>query len=315
MEPEPRRGVQRSVRQLNWTTIALIGGLVLLVFVIAYFATRGSSDQDKLTTANVATSSAPNHEKLCASQATYELIKRDLFRRAAQVRRSDQAAFDQISGAAVVRMENPVMESEDSGTGAVHCSGSLSVDLPPGVAVVGGRRTLAADVDYTVQQAADGSGPVVLLTNADAIVTPLATLTREAAPPPEANNASDQNVVVTQPPATNQGQPAAQLPAPEPAQPPSTTRPSFSCANARSNGEIAICSDPNLAALDRDMSSEYGRAASVATPDQRALLRNTAHRFYAFRDRCPDRRCVAAAYTGRIREIHDIIEGRWQPPR
>ena len=76
------------------------------------------------------------------------------------------------------------MESQDSATGAVNCSGSLSLDLPPGVAVVGGRRTLTADVDYTVQPAADGSGNVVLLRNADAIVAPLATLARVSQPQP-----------------------------------------------------------------------------------------------------------------------------------
>src|SRR5947209_12101994 len=107
--------------------IALIGGLTLLVLVIAYFATRRSADQDKLTKVNVTASTSPSREKLCASQATYDLIKRDLFRRAAQLRGSDQAAYDQISIAAVVRMENPVMESEDSTNGAVHRSGSLSL--------------------------------------------------------------------------------------------------------------------------------------------------------------------------------------------
>lgn len=63
------------------------------------------------------------------------------------------------------------------------------------------------------------------------------------------------------------------------------------------------------------MAIEYGRAAAVAEPEQRVLLRDTAHRFYAYRDRCPDAQCIAAAYTDRVREIRDIIEGRWQPPR
>jgi hypothetical protein len=190
-------------------------------------------------------------------------------------------------------MENPVMESEDSSSGAVHCSGSLSLDLPPGVAVVGGRRTLASDVDYTVQQAADGSGPVVLLTNADAIVTPLATLARVGQPAPESTAPAAVNAIVPEI-ARSEGPPAPSAPAPP--QPPA-------------GGDAAI------AALERDMTAEYGQATAVATPEQRELLRQTAQRFSAYRDRCPDRRCVVAAYAGRIREIHDIIEGRWQPPR
>ena len=165
--------------------------------------------------------------RLCASKSTYDLIKRDLFRRAAQVRGSDQAAYEQLSTAAVLRMENPVMEGEDSSTDAVNCSGSLSLDLPPGVAVVGGRRTLTADVDYSVQPAADGSGPVVLLRNAEAIVTPLATLSKTAQPAQTSSAA-----------AVNEAEPAPPPPVEKREAPPSTAAPprpagagpSFDCA-------------------------------------------------------------------------------------
>ena len=141
MEPERKRGVHKPVRRLNGTVIALIAGLVLLVLLVAYFASRGNGDQDKLTNAEVSSGTVQNRDKLCASSATYNLIKRELFSRAAQLRGSDRAAYDRLSSVAVVRMENPVMESEDSSTGAVNCSGSLSLDLPPGVAVVGGMLT------------------------------------------------------------------------------------------------------------------------------------------------------------------------------
>lgn len=311
-ERDERQDVREPMRGLNWTTIALIAGLVLLVLLVAYFATSRNSEQDKLTNEQVATSSPGNREKLCASAATYDLIKRELFRRAAQLRGNDQAAYDQLSAAAVLRMENPVMESEDSSTGAVNCSGSLSLDLPPGVAAVGGRRTLMADVDYTVQPAADGSGNVVLLHNADAIIAPLATLARtgQPAPQPTPNEVAPESESNETAPQAAQPEVAPQTPAQ-----PTAARPSFSCASARSRGEVAVCSDSGLAALDRNMANEYGRAFAVASPDQRDLLRQTARRFYAYRDRCPDRECIAAAYAGRIREIRDIVEGRWQPPQ
>jgi uncharacterized protein len=70
-----------------------------------------------------------------------------------------------------------------------------------------------------------------------------------------------------------------------------------------------------LAALDRQMAAEYQRAYALAPPDQRGLLRETAHRFYAYRDRCTTSSCVGNAYAGRMREIRDIVEGSWQPPR
>ena len=302
-EPDRQQQDQRAAARPNWTTIGLIAGMVVLLLIVAYFATRGNSDQDRLTNAEVASSTPqPSRAKLCASSATYDFIKRELFRRAAQLRGSDQAIYDRLAAAAVVRMDNPVMESEDATTGAVNCSGSLSLDLPPGVAA-GGRTTLMSDVDYTVQQAADGSGLAVILRNADAIITPLSTLQQVA--PPESQ--PDVNEVAPESPDDNQTAPESGG-QPSPPQVQSSTQ--ANCANPRS----AICSDPGLAALDRNVAAEYGHALAVATPEQRALLRQTGQRFSAYRDRCPDRQCVAAAYTDRLREIRDIIQGRWQPP-
>ena len=54
---------------------------------------------------------------------------------------------------------------------------------------------------------------------------------------------------------------------------------------------------------------------AAASPDQQALLRRTRDRFLGYRDRCPNRSCIGDAYVGRMREIRDIMEGRWQPPR
>ena len=316
-EPDRNGDARRSSRGPNWTTLALIGGLVALVLLIAYFASSRNGEQDKLTgnelAQNEQQAKAPEPEKLCASKQTYDLIKRELFRRAAQLRGSDQAAFDQLSGYSVVRMENPVMESEDNSTGAVNCSGSLSLDLPPGVAVVGGRKTLSSDVDYTIQPAADGSGNVVLLRNADAIVTPLATLARVAQPP-----AATTPAVPEQAPAE---QPEANVAASESANKavgPKTSyagRPSFDCSRARSSGEIAVCSDSGLSALDQNMATQYRRAIEAASPEQKALLQRTRDRFITYRDRCPNRSCIGDAYVGRMREIRDIMEGRWQPHR
>ena len=67
--------------------------------------------------------------------------------------------------------------------------GRLSIDLPPGVAVVGGRRTLSAEVDYVLQPAADGSGDVVMLEGADPIIVPAGDAgpeSDETAPAPSA---------------------------------------------------------------------------------------------------------------------------------
>jgi uncharacterized protein YecT (DUF1311 family) len=299
------------MRRLNPTVLALLGGLVILLLLVAYFTSNRNPDQDKLTGSELSEAQPSNPEKRCASQATYDLIKRELFRRAAQMRGSDQAAYDQLSNAAVLRMENPVMESQDSGTGAINCSGTLSLDLPPGIAVVGGRRTLTSDMDYTIQPAADASGDVILLRNSDAILSPLATLARVAeAQQPEVG--TDGNELV---PAEPEGNVAAAESANLQPGPPSSYpgRPSFDCSNARTKGEIAVCADSGLSALDVNMAAQYRRALAAADAGQRATLQSTRDRFLAYRDRCPNRQCIGDAYTGRMREIRDIMEGRWQP--
>jgi uncharacterized protein YecT (DUF1311 family) len=311
-------GVPKPVHKPNPTLIALLVGVAILILVIAFFATNRNPNQDKLTDNElVETAPAASPAKRCAAATTYDMIKRDLFRRASEMRGSDQAAYDKLAAYAVLRMENPVLESESSDTGAINCSGTLSLDLPPGVTVVGGRRTLTADVDYSIQPAADGSGDVVLLKNADAIVTPLATLTRVAqstvqpAAPIETGEVASPAAPATAPTAP---QSASATPPPA-AAPRTSSRPSFDCANARTSGEVAVCSDGRLAAMDVRMAGQYRSALADATPAQRALLRSTRDRFLAFRDRCPDRPCMANTYSGRMREIRDIMEGRWQPSR
>jgi hypothetical protein len=62
------------------------------------------------------------------------------------------------------------------------------------------------------------------------------------------------------------------------------------------------------------MAAQYRRAMSDASAGQKALLRRTLDSFLRYRDRCPNRSCIGDAYVGRMREIRDIMEGRWQAP-
>jgi hypothetical protein len=311
------------MRRLSPTVLAAAAvGLLLLVAVAVMLSRSRSADQDKLSDAQAAGAAASAPAKRCASQATYDRIKLELFRRAAQVRTSDQAVFDRIAAYASVRMDRPVLRSQDAELGTVRCAGRLSLDLPPGVAVVGGRRTLAADVDYVLQPAADGSGDVVMLEGADPIVVPLATLARtgETAAAPTMPSV-ERSVPIDQPlPGATDGDPPPEVVAPPPTgpEPPASvgdSRPSFNCRYARTRGEIAVCSDSGLAALDRQMAAQYYRALRTAGPRQRAILTSTRDDFLRFRDRCPSNPCIAETYRGRMREIRDIMAGTWQPGR
>ena len=311
------------MRRLHPAILAAIAiGLVVLIAAVVMMTRPKTAAQDKLSDAQAAGAGASAPASRCASQATYNRIKVELFRRAAQVRTSDRSVFDKLAAYASVRMERPLLRSHDDELGTVRCTGRLSLDLPPGVAVVGGRRTLSADVDYVLQPAADGSGDVVMLEGADPIIVPLATLARsgEAAPPPNVPvPPSDEADEI--PPLEPQG-PAPQdepvfRPAPEPAPPPAaaSARPSFNCRYARSRGEIAVCRDAGLAALDRQMAGQYYRAIASADARQRSLLTATRDSFLRYRDQCPSDACIAETYRGRMREIRDIMSGDWRPRR
>jgi uncharacterized protein YecT (DUF1311 family) len=310
VEQESRRVVQRTARKINPTLIALLAGVILVLGLVAYFATGRSPNQDKLSDEQIARTEEQEQpaspEKRCSSKATYDLIKRELFRRAAEGRGSDQAAFDEVEAYAVLRMENAVLESEDSATGALNCSGSLFLDLPPGVVAAGGRRTLTADMDFTI----DASGNVTIR-NPEVITAPLATLARVAAPPPAPGITDEVE------PEGTEGNVAASESATAPVGPATgyPGRPSFDCSRARTRGEIAVCSDPSLSVLDVNMTRQYQRALGSSTPQQHALLQSTRNRFIAYRDGCPNRQCIADAYIGRMREIRDIMEGRLLPGR
>ena len=299
---DPR--VTRPLRRLTPLTIALIAaGVLILAFVAWTVGSTRRDNPDKLSDGNsVAEPRAADPAKRCAAQSTYDLIKRDLFRRAAALRGSDQAAFDKLAAYAVVRIDQPLLDSEDDGTGAIACSGTLTLDLPPGVAVVGGRRTLNADIGYTLQRSADGNGEVLTLTRADAIITPLATLARVGRP------ASDPLAPGAADPLSPAPLPTDLDAAPPPVQ--ATANPSFNCANARSRGEIAVCGDSGLASLDRQMAAQYVDALRDADPQTRTMLQRSRDRFLGYRDQCPSSDCIADTYRGRMREISDIASGR-----
>ena len=310
MEPDRGERVGGPVQRINPTVLAAIalGAIILLIVVMIVLAGRNGED-DRLF-GNEAAASREDPEKECASQATYDRIKRELFRRAAALRGSDEAAFGNLASYSTVRMEAPALRDENEETGAVTCNGTLTVDLAPGVAVVGGRRSLSADILYTVQPAADDSGDVLTIANADEIITPLATLARTTAP---------------QEPTLNEVVPATELPAPTPTAPVDPlapapapaprANPSFNCASARSSGEVAVCGDAGLAALDRRMASQFASAMADANAEQRANLQRTRDSFLRYRDQCPDNSCIAETYRGRMREIRDIMLGTWRPRR
>lgn len=335
--PPPSGHGPGPARSNRWLWI--LGGLLLLgAILFGLSLTRSGPGSDALENdsggeGTEETAAAADPEARCAAPATYEAMKRELFRQAGATRGSDQATFDSLAAYAALRVTKPVLREQDEGLERVSCSADVALDLPPGVQVVGGRRTLTALLGYNLQPAADRSGDVVTLTGAEGIVVPLATVARTgaAAQPgaadgvdsngaPLGNRVPTQDEVPQAPQAPPPPRPAPRPvdaapdgPAPPAASPPTASaRPSFNCARARTRGEIAVCNSSELAALDRQMANFFNNARRGADPETRALLERTRSRFLGFRDRCRSDACVADAYRGRITEIRDIVDGRWQ---
>jgi hypothetical protein len=168
---------------------------VLALLLVAYVFGASKPREDRVAASPGAGAAS------CSSRETSELLKRELFGRAMALRGRDQAGMGQVAQYSVVRIASAKARDGDGGAGSVICTASLALDLPPQVAVVGGRRSLGGQAEYRLLTGRDGAQQLRLLSNADAIVTPLAALTGvgtdEAlpAPPPPV----DENAVAEEP--------------------------------------------------------------------------------------------------------------------
>ena len=335
-----RPGMARSTKIL----LALGGLLLLGAILFGLSLTRAGPGADALETADKAKeSAAADPQSRCAAPGTYEKIKRELFREAGTARGADLGLYDRLAGHAAIRVSEPLLVEENEAEERVSCSGTVALDLPPGVEIGGGRRSVAARISYSLQPAADGSGDVVTVNGAETLVRQLASLQRsggaaaaaagdtqpaqqapfgqafpEPAPAPAPADVQ-QPVPAPPPPPPPRPQQADPRPdgalAPTPPRPQASASPSFSCARASNRAERAICGDGGLAALDREMANRFFAARREANTTQRVLLDRTRGAFLAYRNRCGSDACIAGAYRDRIREINDIMADRWVAPR
>ncbi|MWP39793.1 DUF1311 domain-containing protein [Rhodobacter sphaeroides] len=80
---------------------------------------------------------------------------------------------------------------------------------------------------------------------------------------------------------------------------------SFDCSRASTMVEHAICSDPALAALDRDVAKAYGAARAGQPPAVRDQFLAEQRAWLAARDGCgDDPACLSTAMQNRLSALH-----------
>lgn len=83
-------------------------------------------------------------------------------------------------------------------------------------------------------------------------------------------------------------------------------RPSFDCGKAHTRNERLICSDAELAALDRDTGRLHARAKAAA-PNASAFRRQNDAEWKQREARCRDKACLLAWYAHRRAQLQQVV--------
>jgi uncharacterized protein YecT (DUF1311 family) len=257
-----------------------------------------ASSMDNLV-ANIADGNmAAASDQQCASQATYDAIKKQLFDNARKKVISNAKPLLSLQNASVVRMTSPIVTGGNPQLQRTECSGQLALMLPPAASnAFGGTNLLGASVTYTVQQAADHSGTVVQVMGAETLSDQLAsatdTLAQRKSGGDGVGGGSDEFGL-------SKGSGAGSVTAFAG----KTYNPSFDCGGRLTNAMRMICQDADLAGQDRDMNALY-KEKKAATPKLDLPKLVQAQRdFLKSRDNCADTSCMKDLYANRTDQLN-----------
>lgn len=240
----------------------------------------GESAMNSVVSNVVDTATPGAADQKCASQMTYDAIKKSLFDAARKKVTTNPLPLGSLQNASVVRMTSPLVVNDNPQLQRTDCTGQLALMLPPSAsAAFGGSNMLQTTVQYSVQQTADHSGVVVQVTGADAISDQLATAT---------------DLVAQRKALGGGGADASVTPFAG-----KTYNPSFDCGGKLTNAMRMICQDEDLAGMDRDLNTSYQqKKAATPKPDLPALIQ-AQRAFLKSRDNCPDTACMKDLYSKR----------------
>jgi hypothetical protein len=268
----------------------------------------------------------------CDDPSVPRLIRAELVRQAGLLRDADGEILQVVGNSANVRLDSPTFRGE-GGIDAVGCSAWLSVNLPPGVVVEGGRTNLNGEVAFGLLRTADKGFRLASLSGASGLVRSLAT----AAPPPREQISDDDlkpEEIASVKPLPPQVVRPGELPetkgklvevvstkrhsaaAPvETAKTAATAQADLSSPHCRALtgwADKAVCNNSNLAGLDRQLALLYRQSWAEADAAKRTSLSSTRDQFIDRRNACRSDPCLTSAYVSRLREVSDIMRRRSQ---
>lgn len=127
-------------------------------------------------------------QSACASSGAYDRLKNVVFDQAIGAHKGDRANLDTLADYSIARLEDPVVKDWNHELAVTRCEGRFILQFPPGAErAFGGERRLQADIEYTAQAAADGSGLVYQIEGVQPIVARLAAFNLSSGafkPPP-----------------------------------------------------------------------------------------------------------------------------------
>lgn len=208
------------------TRLTSTGGIVLIL--AAALGGCGKMKQNDPADAGKMRAEAKRQRAACGSSAAYDRLKGLLFDQAIGDGRGDRAKLDMLADYSFARMEDPVVKGWDPALDITRCKGRFILQLPPGAKrAFDGRSRLEADIDYTAQAAADGSGFVYQLKGAEPIVTELAAfnLAGGAYRPPPAIDTPNADPAAPEATAIARADVPAPLPSAVPTRPAPVARP------------------------------------------------------------------------------------------
>ncbi|MDP9413321.1 MAG: hypothetical protein M3Q08_04355 [Pseudomonadota bacterium] len=280
---------QRSIGAKEWMAT---GAATLALLMVGAYWIGGSNTQAEVSeqpfgfTNQVGPASAEepagaSGEEQCGSRQNHFQLKDMIFEKAASELGGDPVPLNTLKNAVSVRMEMPVVSAVDEKVRRTDCTGRLVIDLPPGTReAFHGDKSLEADLEYSFQPAADGSGSVIRAEGFGYILQRLVAA---------ASLLNAQRLA-------SKGGPQLQR----------TYNPSFDCGRSLTNVERMICQDEQLSLADRLVAAKYDQLQESLPPLVWKDVQRSQRTFLQERAECADTSCVRSAYVNQWKALSSV---------